>query len=585
MPKQYNTLRRRALALVLAFCLALALYGCGAAYTPDAFDAFVAGLPTQLISASDSAINQLFTDKQAAGFEEALYEWPTYSLDEYKEELAEYEELYRQLTQYDRGALTKSQQLTYDVLESALRDAEHDPGDEAFYYLSNNPLGQYSGVLGDLPLQFYFFELRAKEDVDTYLHLMETLPAFAAEILDFEQERQDKGYGLCPAEIEAVDQMCEDTLAADLSFLTDDFAQKLDAAVFLSDEEKQSYRAEAARLLDEGFLQAFRDVRAGLQALDVKQSGYTPLARMEGGAEYYAYLVETKGGFTDMDEYAQYLTDKTKYAFTKFLSLGQKLPQDTLDGLFDGSLQLYSSSDPNAILQHLQQAMLADFPAAPQVSYQMDILPQAMQQLMPGVGAFYMIGPLDDPNAAQHMMLSGDYVQTDFTTIAHEGYPGHMYQHVYFNSVEHPLVRDLLGFTDYSEGYANYVQRLSAQYADDPEAAQLYEAYDEYLYFLLLQFDYMAHYQGENTLPLIAQALGLSEEDALPVYEQLLFSPGVFIAYYVAGAQFDDLRAEVESALGDSFDPVAFHESILKNGPMPLGLMKQYVRADLLGAV
>lgn len=577
---------KQTLALLLVLALALAMAACGQVDQQPAFDAFVSSLPALALDPTDSVLNQLFADKQAAGFADETYEWPTYSLSDFVDDQNTWRKQYDTLLTFDRAALAESQQVTYDILQAALRDAQHDPGDENFFYLSNNPLGQYQGNLSDFPITFYFFNLYNKGEMESYLHLMETLPDYAAEMLRFEQERQDKGFGLTPREIEAVKEMCDANIDGDLQFLADDFSAKVDEADFLTEQEKADAKARCAGLLESGFRQAYKDIRAGLDQLDVNQQDGANLSDMPGGQEYYAYLVESCTGFTDMQEYAQYLVEKTEEARQALLAVDTGNP-----GLWDDwaadQVQIYSSEDPNQILAHLKGAIAADFPAVREVDYVMEVLPESMQALMPGVGAFYMIGTLDRPDATQRMMLNGDYKQTDFATIAHEGYPGHMYQNVYYSSVEHPLILDLLSFSGYAEGYATYVESLCGAYADLPAAVQLDYLYNHYLLLNYLQFDFMLNYSDMDAADVRGYLCDLfsiedpESEDAWLVLGDVMYRPGAFLPYHIGGSLIGDLRAEAEEALGAEFDPVAFHDSLLKRGPMSLDLLAQYVRSDL----
>lgn len=579
----------RLLALLLALALlAGCLAGCGPKpQTEDErFEAFLASLPPLALDKTDTILNQLFYDREAAGFEVALCEWGEYSLESYLADQDLWDEQYDTLTGFDRGQLSAANRDTWDILEASLRESEAEVSDEAAFYLSNNPLGSYQGVLSDIPITLYFFNIFTQNDLDSYLHLMETLPAYAAEILRFEQERQDNGYGMTARELESVKEMCAENIDGDVQFLQDTLEEKLAAADFLTEEQRSEAAQKAQELLDTGYRQFFRDLEEGIDGIEVKQREDACLNNLPEGEEYYKSLVESYTGFTDMDEYVDYLVGLTEDALAELQALVMQDPT-LLDKYYDDELVLYSSTDPEEILAHLHGAMQEDFPAVREVEYSMKVLPRAMQELLPGVAAFYIIGMLDKPDNPQSMMLCSEYTQEDFTTIAHEGFPGHMYQHVYVTEHERPLILDLLGYTGYDEGYANYIERVAVDYCDDPAAARLAQLMDRYTVLLILQLDYLLACT-DTTLAegreLMCSEFGAEDpdsEDAWEMVGDIIYRPGAFLPYYIAGGRFADLRAEAEQKLGDDFSLKAFHESILRRGPMPLGLALEFARQDL----
>ena len=78
-----------------------------------------------------------------------------------------------------------------------------------------------------------------------------------------------------------------------------------------------------------------------------------------------------------------------------------------------------------------------------------------------------MIPPID--NSGENVIyINPGHISDDltlFTTLAHEGYPGHLYQTVYYSATKHPPIRDLLSFGGYTEGWATYCEMLSYYYS------------------------------------------------------------------------------------------------------------------------
>ena len=179
--------------------------------------------------------------------------------------------------------------------------------------------------------------------------------------------------------------------------------------------------------------------------------------------------------------------------------------------------------------------------------------------------------------------LNGEYDQSLFSTVAHEGYPGHMYQNVYFKSLGLPAVRYLVGYTGWTEGWANYVELNSYRYADgDPEVMELVPLLERLTQNAIALIDFGIHYEGwefQEAWEMMNQFLpaDIPEETAYRQYQLFVENPGNYLNYYFTGSLFQGLYDEAGEALGDTFDPVAFHKAILDLGPAPFSMVEAAV--------
>ena len=69
----------------------------------------------------------------------------------------------------------------------------------------------------------------------------------------------------------------------------------------------------------------------------------------------------------------------------------------------------------------------------------------------------------------------------------------------------------------------------------------------------------------------------MTEDEVTREIERYVVWPGQATAYKTGQLAILKLRTEAETALGDKFDLREFHEQILINGAMPLGLLRQSV--------
>ena len=566
--------------LLLVFILSLSLFGCNAKIDNkicEEFDTFVDSLLNVMFESDDTSINQFFTNPSSLPFEREIAAWDFYNTEDYLLSVKENEEVYKELLSFNYKKLDKNRQITYDILEYAFKDIPFDIDDKAYYYLDNNPLGQYNGIITDIPLILYFYNLNDEIDLKSYLNLMYTLDDLAYNLLSFEKERQDNGYGMTKDEIEAVIINIQDVLKiADFDFMINDFTSKLDN-LSIDSNIKQEYRVEVVNNLEKLIINFYKILLEGLKVLEIKQRNEITLYDVLYGKEYYASLVYLNSGFSNMKDYENYLDMKLEESIYELIDLMQS--DIDIDSLFDEDTIIHNTDNMNEILEYLKNEMYRDFPEVPDVNYDMVVLPEALQAILAGVGAFYLIGPVDSNEVTQKMMMNGDYQQSDFSTIAHEGYPGHMYQHVYANQLEIPLIRKLLSFSDYTEGYANYVQRYSSKYADNSEIAEALVVYNNFVYYSILKYDFMMHYEGENIASDFAALYGYEENDPEfePIIEQLEFAPAAFVEYYIAGAIFDDLYLDVLDKTDGKISDKEYHENILKYGNIPLNLLIDYI--------
>lgn len=568
---------------LLASVLVLTLVACGSGDGKTAkeaskeFTAFVETLPTKMVKNTSFELNSILNDKEAFGFDDELYEYEFYTKEDFKKEIKSNQEIYDKLKTFERSTLDAEQQLTYDIMEDYFYSGS-DANFERDYYLATNYLDSNYGYQSQMPLMLYFFDFRTKSDVDSYLNLLKTTPDFFNRIVDHEQERQNAGYGMTKSQIDVVIQQCEDFINADQSFLLDSFKEKINKMDGLSDTEKQTLIAQNEELLNNNFIEAYVQLKDKLAKLKIKSKNNVGYAAYDGGKEYFESMVQDYTGFEDIEDYRTFLEDKVEELTKDFQKIARKNPE-----IFDNMQNLTYTNKTTAVdvIKELEEATKEDFPEIRDIDYQMAVIPESMRSIMGGLSAAYSVSPFDDKDASEKMILNGEYSQDEFLTIAHEGFPGHMYQFQYYKEHEHPLIRDLMSYNGYSEGYANYVEQYSAKYAQDAEAAKALAIYNQIGYAEMLLLDIEIHYDGiskKEAYKQIRELYGdIDEEIIKEIFEQLLHSPALFAKYYGAGFRFADLREAMKKEMGSSYSDKEFHEALLNVGPAPYEIVEEYV--------
>lgn len=562
---------KKFIKLILVFLTTLTLCACDRPEQPSVtnksqhFAALIAKLPQLLLHADDPLLNQFFTDPPCAGFETTVADWQSYDFNRIKNADDTLKAFRNELFTIKRDSLNASEKESYDILKYALRDDEIPL--ENLYYLSTNPLGAYDGEIVDPLLTLYFWEIRRENDAKSCINLLRTLNEHAQAMLEFEKQRQEKGYGITIAELTLSLTNTRNSLAeSDFNFLSDSLIAKLEDAAI---PDKEEYIAIVQKEANQALTAYFETLITGLEKLTIRQKDGAVLADLPDGKAYYKALIYERSGFAEPEKYFAYLQKMSDKAYA---TLNKYAESVDLEALFATGADYTAIDNPHALIEYFRQMTADDFPPIKDIDYEMITLPTEFGYLLPGVGAFYLVGALDDPKAAQHMMLNGSYSPAEFTTVAHEAYPGHMYQHLYACQLHLPLFRHLLSFIDYTEGYAKYIEKYITRFANDEKAALALRAYDEYIYAFLLQAEYHLHYLGEDIMNELTQVFG-DEASARAICEQLQFSPGAFIPYFVGSALIEDLYDDVKGKMSLR----EFHTELVNHGAIPLNLLKEII--------
>ena len=233
-------------------------------------------------------------------------------------------------------------------------------------------------------------------------------------------------------------------------------------------------------------------------------------------------------------------------------------------------------------MEELKEQTLKDFPQLPECSYTLKDVPKALElSLSP---AFYLTSPIDD--SSQNVIYINRNPIYDnqplYNTIAHEGYPGHLYQNVFFGATAPDKVRSLLSFPGYAEGYATYAEHLSYHYMGlDTDAASILQLSSSVTLGIYASLDLGIHYEGwsreqaENFL----YKYGIqSSETAGEIYHAIVAEPTSYLKYYVGYMEFLTLRQKAEKQWGKDFTEKRFHQYILEMGDAPFSVLEKYLK-------
>lgn len=577
---------RKATAVLLVLTLLLPTAGCLSKRTPESethrFEQFLDLLFIDVISSESISLHFLVSDPSVYHLESMPPSWFNQnggiSIDS----------MDRQLRRIHRDLLSEGNQLTYDILRDYI-DRSLQLSASKYEYM-NTFLGLSSGVQTSIPINLAEYEFIVEKDITDYLSLLEQLPDYVDMILEWEQLRVDNGFGAADFILDQVIEQCDEILADGADFyLVDTFSQKLEPLDFLTAEQKQEYAKQELSLILDAFMPAFTTLRDTVKSFKGKGENSGGLSGFENGADYYELLVQKNVGVDkSCDELIQMLEADESELIVALRRLMQSLVQDHPE-LYEklergeGGIEL---TDPKESLDFLREKIFKDFPEITGDRYVLNYLPSSMEEVMNSTLAYYVTPPVDNfltgKITVNGAALGGGGV---YSTLAHEGYPGHMYQHIYFYNQNPASIRKVLSYPGYSEGWAVYAENYSYSlydYREGEESLGEIERLSNCLNWnLQCRLDLGIHYQGwtRERVAGYLESQGFDASVANEVFESIVGNPGVFLNYYIGYLEFKDIYDGAKEELGVDFDPIEFHAAVLGTGSCSFAIVRDAVDA------
>ena len=247
------------------------------------------------------------------------------------------------------------------------------------------------------------------------------------------------------------------------------------------------------------------------------------------------------------------------------------------DGFVDA---IDDSTDAVAMLKDLRKKISQDFPDIPAVSCEVKYIDNSLKDYLSP--AFYLTPPIDQYTENVIYLNPAENCRglSLYTTLAHEGYPGHLFQTVSFHTQSPAPLRFLLAPGGYTEGWATYVEMYAYGLSDtDPNLAELYRLNRSLTLGLSALMDIAVHYHGfaEEDVAEALGKFGFEPSSARALYQILLEAPANYLRYYVGYLTFEDLRDAYKEKKGSAFSLKTFHQKVLEIGPAPFPVVSHYL--------
>ena len=568
------------------------LFGCGQASTQTSlkqkkFDRFLNSCFREYAAENTVTLHFKLSNPSAYGIKTPVS--PTYgdlSSDALKKNCSRSKELLQKLYTFPTSNLTKKQKLTWQIFQDYLNESIMNEK----YILYSSPLGT-NGLQSEIPVTLSEYRLDNEKDIKDYLSLVNQVPELFTQILDFEQERRNAGI-ISPSfvisdTIDQIDQFLNASEENNLLFQS--FEERLAEVESLSKDQKASYIANNRLLVTDKVLPAYKSLKTSLQAYtnDSKNtSSKERLCEYKNGQDYYKFLLMSNVGtdFSPEDcitilesqlkntvKDISSLTTKNKDLYTEYLSATPAL------------------SAPKEIMNTLKNDSIIDFPEIKNISCQLKNVPDALSGT--SACAFYLVPPIDSTKD-NIIYINKSRVDSNelFSTLAHEGYPGHLYQTNYFLTTNPSPLRTFLHCAGYDEGWGTYAQLYSYNFiefknVDEQTTKQLRQLYrDNDLLSLSLSSlcDLYVNYKNydENALANYLQTYGIDKDSAQNLYRYVIENPTTYLSYSIGCYELDQLKQTMSDSLGKAFKISDFHEAVLNVGSCNFSILRQEIEKE-----
>lgn len=485
------------------------------------------------------------------------------------------EERLEKLLSFENAPLTENERFMYECMKTEMEMNMHSYDNIYFF----EPFSPMRGWHANIPTNFTDYRFDDKSDVEDYVIMMGQMRDFFDGLINYEYEKSEAGYFMADAVCEKVIEQCDEFIAEkDNHFLIQVFNDRVEELDFLSDEEKEEYKERNKEAVINSAIPAFEDLKNAMNELKGTGTNDLGLFYYEGGKDYYSNYIFPlySGSAKSPAKEIQIIDNRYKKLYLEMNMIysenptAYKLYIETYDSLFSS----YDSMEASELIDYLIDNCMDEYPEIQRIPYKANYLDKPMEKILDSALAYYMSPAVDDKEN-NIIYVNGAHKSGLWTTLAHEGCPGHMYQNAYFQSTNPNPYFALQNNLGYKEGwavYSSYNSLSKCDFDDSPYAdvfAELTKIEEDLGYLIYGRVDLGVNYEGWNKEDVIAylEKTGVNSSVADELMQTVIGDPGVYLSYTVGYYEMEELRQRAEDALGDKFDPIQFHETILKAGP------------------
>ena len=547
----------------------------------DDFDLMMDEMFAEWVTNDALTMNYFLADPYAMGIERPDNTFgEVFSLESIEQARQDNIDLSNRLDEFVRITLRDDQKIVYDILRRSIYLSEIMNREDDFFFLTGH-IRPLNGIQVQLPILLAEFNFYTVDDIEIYLELIGDTYRYFSDIIEFERERVRRGLFLNDANIDSVIEQVETFIEKrEDNLLITIFNERIENYYGLTDEQRERFIRENTELVLNNIIPAYElvlDAMHEFHGVGGRSGGF---ANQPGGAEYgHALLRQRIGTDRSIEELEELLNSWLDETWASIWGILRDNPD--LDARrMRGDVGQIDDATPMEYINALREQMYGNFP--PVEGDTGLVILDVHVSLQEHVGpAFFLVPAIDrfDENVVYMNPSSINDNLFFFTVLAHESYPGHMYQNVFFRQqAPHPL-RFALSNIGYSEGWATYAEMYGYIFAGiDLDEAMLMWNFRFVDIMLQSVSDFGVNLLGWD-IDDVAEFLfmfGLTDRSiAESIYNRVTAVPLNSLAYSLGFIEMVGLREEAEDILGNDFVLIDFHTFFLEFGPAPFPMLSE----------
>ena len=520
------------------------------------------------------------------------------------------ESFLQEIRSVDRSALSGQETITYDVLRDAYElGAQRNQFDfgGATPWGSSSPYAvtQLSGPHLFLPrLMQTQHPLNNAQDAEHYLSRLEQFGRVFDEVI--ETIGADAALGVTPPYFAlegaagSIDAFTSP--APSENPLVTSFSARLSEAAGVSETDRADFADRAVALVEAVVYPAYARLGATLENLEPQAGRDAGVWRLgdDVGAAFYQHALNAygAGGMTGEEIHELGLAEVERItAAMEAILIAEGLTEGSVAARFEAigrreDMRYPNTDDGRAVLLSDLNVQVEEimaragdwFATLPERQVEVRRIPEYEQDTAPG--GYYTPPSLDGTRPGIYwinLKNTADWPKHTLKTLTyHEAVPGHHFQRSLEQSAGLPLIRSMLGYSEFSEGWALYAEELAAEmgmYENDP-LGDLGRLQSELFRAARLVVDTGIHHKRWTREQAIDYMQGVTGDTVASVtreIERYAVWPGQATSYKLGMIKINALRDRAEAELGEAFDIRAFHDELLLTGTMPLPVLERKI--------
>ena len=486
----------------------------------------------------------------------------------------------KKLKKFRKKELTRKQQNTYEVLMDYLSRQEK----LAMYPYYERVLGKSSGQQVQILLTLSEYRLKNEQNIKSYFKLLRGLNAYFDSLIEYSKEQVKRNLFISDESLEETLKQIKSVTTQKDNMLAATFNLRISEVKGINAATKKQYCRENKKIVKMEVIPAYERLYSHLQALKGNGKNKNGLYYYKNGKDYYEALVAQKTGSAKTVEEMIEISDQTiEKCLRKLIKLQKKYP-NIINRYRKSKKNIKIVQNSQKVLNKLRQKMVKYYPKAPKVSCKIKYVHKTMEEYTSP--AFYMVPEID---SYKENVIYINKAQTAelYPTLAHEGYPGHLYQNVYYAARNDDPVRYLLDYPGYSEGYATYVEVFSYSMMDAEGYGDIYQQMNmemyEYNLALCSRVDLGVHYEGwkKKDVRAYLRSFGMDDSQADELFQMIIENPANYLSYYIGYQEFYELLTDYKKMAGNKCSLKAYHTEILDAGPCSFDILRRRIESNL----